>query len=80
MLTLSERALLVKLYYRNSENAAVAVREFYRFKKQRRGPMSERTLKDMRAQFEKTGQLGALPGRVNTRRRRYSYSGRGSKQ
>ncbi|GFX43288.1 hypothetical protein TNCV_2389961 [Trichonephila clavipes] len=63
-------APLVKLYYRNSEKAAAAVKEFLRLKKQRRGPMSERALKNMMVKFEQTGKLGVLPGRgqkgVNT--------------
>ena len=67
MPTLPERALLVKLYYRNGENAAAAVREFRRLKKQRRGPMSERALRDMMGKFERTGQLGVLPGRGRKR-------------
>ncbi|GFW37073.1 hypothetical protein TNCV_5019711 [Trichonephila clavipes] len=72
------------LYYRNSENAAAAVRELRRLKKQRREPMSRRAVKGMIIIFEKTGQLFVLPlkGRkkVNRRRREYCYSGRGSKQ
>ncbi|GFX13328.1 uncharacterized protein TNCV_2907511 [Trichonephila clavipes] len=67
MPTLPERALM-KLYYLNSENAAAAVREFFRsLRKRRRGPMSERALKDMMVKFEKTGQLGVLPGRGRKR-------------
>ncbi|GFT93947.1 hypothetical protein TNCV_2133351 [Trichonephila clavipes] len=85
MPTLLETALLVKLYYRNSENAAAAVREFCRLKKQRHGPASRRALKGRMVKFEKTGQLVILPGRGRKksqrhRRRRYCYSGCGSKQ
>ena len=64
---LPERALLVKLYYCNDENAAAVVREFRGLKKQRRGPMSEQALRDMMAKFERTGQLGVLPGRRKKR-------------
>lgn len=67
MPTLVEKALLVKLYYCNGENAAAAVREFRRLKKQRRGPMSDRALRDMMVKFERTGQLGVLPGRGRKR-------------
>ncbi|GFU93744.1 DUF4817 domain-containing protein [Trichonephila clavipes] len=65
--TLPERAFLVKMYYCNFENAAAVVREFRRLKKQRCGPMLERTLKNMKAKFEKTGQLGILLGRRRKR-------------
>ncbi|GFX61575.1 chimeric ERCC6-PGBD3 protein [Trichonephila clavipes] len=67
MPTLPERALLVKLYYCNSENAATAVRQFHCLKKQRHGLMSVRALKDVMVKFEKTGQLGVLPGRGRKR-------------
>ena len=52
MPSLPEGALLVKLYYRNDENATAAVREFCRLKKQQRGPMSEQALRDMMVKFE----------------------------
>ncbi|GFW91242.1 uncharacterized protein TNCV_736571 [Trichonephila clavipes] len=67
MPTLSEKALLVKLYYRNSEIAAEAVRELRRLKKQQRGPMSTHALKHMMVNFEKTGPLGVLAGRGRKR-------------
>ncbi|GFU72041.1 hypothetical protein TNCV_1459351 [Trichonephila clavipes] len=67
MPTLPERAHLLKLYYRNSENAAAAVRKFRRHKKQRRGPISDGALEDMMVKFEKTGQQGVLPGRGQKR-------------
>ncbi|GFX89142.1 DUF4817 domain-containing protein [Trichonephila clavipes] len=51
----------------HSENAAVAVRKFHRLKKQRRGPMPERAFKVTLVKFEKTGQLGILPGRGRKR-------------
>ncbi|GFW50398.1 hypothetical protein TNCV_2887041 [Trichonephila clavipes] len=63
MPALPERALHVKLYYRNSENVVAASREFLRLKKQRRRPMSTRVLKHMMVKFEKTEQLSVLPGR-----------------
>ncbi|GFW42832.1 histone-lysine N-methyltransferase SETMAR [Trichonephila clavipes] len=67
MPTLPESALLVKLYYRNNENAAAADKEFRRLKKQRCGLMSECALKDMMVKSEKAGQLGVLPGRERKR-------------
>ncbi|GFU42452.1 hypothetical protein TNCV_4555831 [Trichonephila clavipes] len=85
MPTLSESVLLVRLYYRSSDNAAAAPGEFHRLKKQRREQMSERALKDMMVKFEKTGQLGVLPGRGRKRINNavvqdICYSGRESKQ
>ncbi|GFT93954.1 hypothetical protein TNCV_2133401 [Trichonephila clavipes] len=85
MPTLLESALLVKQYYRSSENAVAAVRESHRLKKQQRGPMTKRAPKDMMVKFKKTGQIGALPGRGRKKRqdhhrKGYCYSGRGSKQ
>ncbi|GFW41071.1 hypothetical protein TNCV_414801 [Trichonephila clavipes] len=82
---LTERELLVKLYYRNSKNAAVSVRKFHRFKKQRRGPIWKYALKNKVAKFEKTGQAARRSSWKSTkksrrRRRRYYCSGRGSKQ
>ena len=67
MSSLPERALLVKLYYRNDENAAAAVREFPRLKEQRRKPMSEQALRDITVTFKRTGQLGVLSGRRKKR-------------
>ncbi|GFW55663.1 DUF4817 domain-containing protein [Trichonephila clavipes] len=52
------------------ENAAAAVREFRRLKKQRCGPVLESAFSDVMVKFEKTVQLDVLPGRgpkgVNT--------------
>lgn len=59
MLTLPERVLLVKLYYRNGKNAVADVREFHRLKKQQRETMSERVI-DIMVKFECTEQLGIL--------------------
>ncbi|GFX14238.1 DUF4817 domain-containing protein [Trichonephila clavipes] len=67
MPTLPAKALLVKLFYRNSENAEIPVREFSRLKKQRHGPMSTRALKYMVVKFEKTRQLGVLSRRGRKR-------------
>ncbi|GFQ98878.1 hypothetical protein TNCT_290351 [Trichonephila clavata] len=55
------------LYYRSSENAAAAVREFRRLKEQRRVLMSERALKGLMVKFKKIGQLGVLHGRERNR-------------
>ena len=54
------RALLVKLYYHNDENAAAALRKFRRLEIQRRGPMSEQALRDMMVKFVRTERLGVL--------------------
>ncbi|GFU41128.1 uncharacterized protein TNCV_1058561 [Trichonephila clavipes] len=52
MPTLPKKAVFMNLYSSNCENsaAAAAVREFHHLKKQIRGPMSERALKDMMIQ------------------------------
>lgn len=63
MLTMLRRALLVKLYYHDSKNAEVAVREFRLLKKQWSEPMSLCAFTDMIMKFEWTGQLGVLPWR-----------------
>ncbi|PRD30006.1 UNVERIFIED_CONTAM: hypothetical protein NCL1_27708 [Trichonephila clavipes] len=49
MPTLPKKAVFMNLYSSNCENsaAAAAVREYHHLKKQIRGPMSERALKDM---------------------------------
>ena len=57
-----ERALLVKFYYRNDENATATVREFRRLKKHRSGPIFEQVLRDMMVKLQRTGQLEILPG------------------
>lgn len=51
MPTLPEKAVLVKPFYRNGENAAAGARKFRRLKKQRREPKSERVPRDMMAKF-----------------------------
>ncbi|GFV55189.1 hypothetical protein TNCV_1382101 [Trichonephila clavipes] len=82
--TLPERALLVKLYYCNSENAVAAVREHRRLKKQRRGPMSERALRhDSKIRENRTAMFSFWKRTKKNQHRRcrgYCYSGRGSKQ
>ncbi|GBM43349.1 hypothetical protein AVEN_166094-1 [Araneus ventricosus] len=63
MLTLQEKALLVKLLYLNQQNSVAAVKEFRRMQQIRRGPMSPCALLKKVQEFETTGQLGILPGR-----------------
>lgn len=63
MVTLKEKALLVKLFYQNNSNAAAALREFRKLKDVRRGPMSDRGVHKMIKKFEETGKLDILPGR-----------------
>ncbi|GFT55294.1 hypothetical protein TNCV_4611621 [Trichonephila clavipes] len=82
---LTERALLVKLYYRNSENAAASVKGFHHLKKQRRGPMSDYALIDMMVKFEKkmTARCSSWKRTKKSQyhySRQYCYSGRGSKR
>ncbi|GBN46715.1 hypothetical protein AVEN_149538-1 [Araneus ventricosus] len=63
MLTLQEKALLVKLFYLNQQNSVAAVKEFRRMKQIRRCPMFPCALRKMIWKFETTGKLGILPGR-----------------
>ncbi|GFV87672.1 uncharacterized protein TNCV_779561 [Trichonephila clavipes] len=61
--TLPERALLVKLFYKSKGNAEAALQEFCRLKNLCKGPLLPQALMRMIAQFEKTGHLGVQPGR-----------------
>ncbi|GFS83592.1 uncharacterized protein TNCV_1658011 [Trichonephila clavipes] len=69
VVTLPERALLVKLFYESKGNAAAALREFCRLKNLRKGPLLPQALKRMIARFEETGHFGVQPsrGRKSTR-------------
>ncbi|GFY18079.1 DUF4817 domain-containing protein [Trichonephila clavipes] len=62
VVTLPERALLVKLFYESKGNAVAALREFRRLKNLRKGPLLPQVLKGMITRFEKTGHLGVQPG------------------
>ncbi|GFX12675.1 uncharacterized protein TNCV_3157961 [Trichonephila clavipes] len=61
--TLTERALLRKLFYESKGNAAAALREFRRLKNLRKGPLLPQALKRMIAPLEKTGHLSVQTGR-----------------
>ncbi len=67
MVSLIERALLVKLFYENKGNATAAVREFCRRRNLRCGPMSTKGIRAMIKRFEETGKLGVQPGRGRKR-------------
>ncbi|PSN48451.1 hypothetical protein C0J52_18942 [Blattella germanica] len=57
------RALLVKLFYKNNNNASAALREYRRLKGLRKGPLSPSALRNMMKKFKSTGELGVAPGR-----------------
>ena len=67
MAMLQEKALLVKLFYKNQENSVAVVKKFLCMKKIRRDSMSPRALHKIMLKFEATGQLGILPGRGRKR-------------
>ncbi|GBM41905.1 hypothetical protein AVEN_13623-1 [Araneus ventricosus] len=50
-----ERALLMKLFYRNGSNLSTALREYQRLKSLRKGPMSRQALRKMITKFEGLG-------------------------
>lgn len=60
---LTDRALLVKLYYQNDDSAATALRRFRTLKNLRTGPMTTEGLRKMVLKFEQTGSLSLKPGR-----------------
>ncbi|GFT57444.1 uncharacterized protein TNCV_4515411 [Trichonephila clavipes] len=72
MLTLPEKALLVKLYYQNGECASAALRSYRHTKGIRRGkgPLKNAAVARMISKFEATGCLDDRPGsgRPSTRR------------
>ena len=72
MLTLPEKALLVKLYYQNGECASSALRSYRRRKGIRtgKGPLKNAAVVRMISKFEATGCLDDRPhsGRPSTRR------------
>ncbi|GFW89292.1 uncharacterized protein TNCV_4934601 [Trichonephila clavipes] len=72
MLTLPEKALLVKLYYQNGECASAALRSYRHTKGIRRGkgPLTNPAVARMISKFEATGCLDDRPrsGRPSTRR------------
>ncbi|GFT32786.1 DUF4817 domain-containing protein [Trichonephila clavipes] len=72
MLTLPEKALLVKLYYQNGECASAVIRSYRHTKGIRRGkgPLTNAAVARMISKFEATGCLDDRPrsGRPSTRR------------
>ncbi|GFW46760.1 DUF4817 domain-containing protein [Trichonephila clavipes] len=72
MLTLPEKALLVKLYYQNGECASAALRSYLHTKGIRRGegPLTNAAVARMISKFEATGCLDDRPrsGQPSTRR------------
>ncbi|GIY29242.1 hypothetical protein CDAR_206691 [Caerostris darwini] len=56
-----EKALLVKLYYKNSESAIAALRAYRYMKGMRdsKGPITSSALKKMMKKFEATGSLAS---------------------
>ncbi|GIX89431.1 hypothetical protein CEXT_311731 [Caerostris extrusa] len=61
MLSIVEKALLVKLYYKNSESAIAALRAYRYMKGMRdsKGPITSSALKEMMKKFEATGSLAS---------------------
>ncbi|GFU42735.1 DUF4817 domain-containing protein [Trichonephila clavipes] len=72
MLTLPEKALLMKLYYQNGECASAALRSYRHTKgiRRRKGPLTNAAVARMISKFEATGCLDDRPrsGRPSTRR------------
>ncbi|GIY72215.1 transposable element tc3 transposase [Caerostris darwini] len=70
MLSIVEKALLVKLYYKNSESAIAALRAYHYMKGMRdsKGPITASALKKMMKKFEATGSLASrqTSGRPST--------------
>ncbi|GFR34031.1 hypothetical protein TNCT_329941 [Trichonephila clavata] len=65
MVSLLERALLVKLFYENNRNASATVREIRRKKCPLRAPKSSKSIRAMIKRFEGTGKLSVQAGRGN---------------
>ncbi|GIX68673.1 hypothetical protein CEXT_801721 [Caerostris extrusa] len=61
MLSIVGKALLVKLYYKNSESAIAALRAYRYMKGMRdsKGPITYSALKKMMKKFETTGSLAS---------------------
>ncbi|GIY43849.1 hypothetical protein CEXT_69651 [Caerostris extrusa] len=61
MLPIVEKALLVKLYYKNSESAIAALRAYRYMKGMRdsKGPITSSALKKMMKKFEAAGSLAS---------------------
>ncbi|GFX29753.1 uncharacterized protein TNCV_2750871 [Trichonephila clavipes] len=62
-LCLPDRALLVKLFYRNDNSAIVALRKFRTLKGLRKGPLTAKNLRLKVTKFEETGLLNVRSGR-----------------
>ena len=59
-LTMKDRALLLKLFYKNVECALTAIRRFWTLKS---GPITTNGLRKVIAKFGETGSLDVKPGR-----------------
>ena len=70
MLSVVEKALLIKLYYKNAESATAALRAYrsMKGKRSRKGPITPSALIKMMKKFESTGSLASRPrsGRPST--------------
>lgn len=64
-LSMKDRALLVKLFYKNGDSAVAALKKFRVLKGMKKGcgPMSAKALKSMIKKFEATGSFGVKSGR-----------------
>ena len=63
MLSIVEKALLVKLYYKNSESAIAALRAYRYMKGMRdsKGPITSSALSKLMQKFETTSSLASRP-------------------
>lgn len=62
-LTMNDRALLLKLFYKNGECALTAIRRFRTLKSIKSGPITTNGLRKMIAKFEETGSFHVKRGR-----------------
>ena len=60
---MTDRSLLVKLYYQNADSIVIAVRSFRILRKLKTGLMTTRNLQKIVLKFEKTGSLSLKPCR-----------------
>ncbi|GFX73434.1 hypothetical protein TNCV_3402451 [Trichonephila clavipes] len=62
-LRLTDRALIVKLFYQNDNSAIVALRKFRTLKGMRKGPLTVKNLRLMVTKFKETESLNVRSGR-----------------
>ena len=67
-LSLPDRALLLKLFYQNGDNAAKALRLYRGQKSLRKGPVTPCALRRMVKRFEETGSFAVQAGRGRRKR------------